>query len=139
MRTPPTLGAWQAPVRGPDRDRANHQWRQQNQGWDRSAAWRQRSDWWRDDRGFRLFVGPRVGYYFVPQMGYIAVPRQYRNQHWRAGGYLPSWFRAYRVNEYWRYGLPHPPRGCVWIWLNGDVALIDRRDGYILDVVRDVW
>jgi Ni/Co efflux regulator RcnB len=71
--------------------------------------------------------------------GYIALPRQYRNRIWRPGDYLPPWFRAYAVRDPWRYGLPRPPRGCVWIWLNGDVALIDRRDGYILDIARRVW
>jgi hypothetical protein len=35
--------------------------------------------------------------------------------------------------------LPPPPYGCVWVWLNGDVALIDRSDGYILDIARNVW
>ena len=75
----------------------------------------------------------------MPQRGYIALPRQYRDHHWRAGEYLPGWFRAYSVSHYERYGLPRPPRGCAWIWLNGDVALIDRSDGYILDVVHNVW
>lgn len=52
-------------------------------------------------------------------------------------GYLPSWFRTYRVSNYARYGLPPPPYACVW--LLGDAALIDRSDGYILDIARNVW
>ena len=126
------------PAQVPDR-RGGQQWRQQYRGWDQYAAWRQRSDWWRNDSAFRLFNGLRFGFFFVPERGYIALPAQYRNRHWREGDYLPSWFRAYTVRDYERYGLPRPPRGCVWVWLNGDVALIDRSDGYILDIARNVW
>jgi Ni/Co efflux regulator RcnB len=136
---PPPLGDWRAPARGPERDRAGQQWRQQHQSWDQYAAWRRSSDWWRSDSSFRLFTGLRVGFFFVPERGYISLPRQYRDHHWREGEYLPRWFRTYAVSHYERYGLPRPPRGCVWIWLNGDVALIDRSDGYILDIARNVW
>jgi Ni/Co efflux regulator RcnB len=135
----PSLGDWRAPDRGPERDRAGQQWRQEHQNWDSGAAWRRSSDWWRSDSGFRLFVGPRVGFFFVPQIGYVSVPRRYRDRHWREGDYLPLWFRSYAVSNCERYGLPRPPRGCVWIWLNGDVALIDRSDGYILDIARNAW
>ena len=137
--SPPALGGWRAPPRGPERDRAGQQWRQQHQSWDQSATWRQGSDWWRNDSAFRTFSGFRVGFFFVPARGYIALPHRYRDRHWQAGEYLPRWFRAYAVSNYYRYGLPRPPRGCVWIWLNGDVALIDRSDGYILDIARNVW
>ena len=85
------------------------------------------------------FTGLRVGFFFVPDRGYIALPRQYRNRQWREGDYLPAWFRTYSVRDPWRYGLPRPPRGCEWVWLNGDVALIDRNDGYILDIASRVW
>jgi len=138
----PALSNWQSPaVRGAARDQSAQVWRQQNQSWDRTAVWRQQPDWWRYDRAFFGFgfTGVRVGFFFVPDRGYIALPRQYRNRIWRPGDYLPAWFRAYAVRDPWRYGLPRPPRGCVWIWLNGDVALIDRRDGYILDIARRVW
>lgn len=134
-----SLGAWHAPAKGPDRDRANQQWRRQNSGWDRGAVWRRSPTWWRGDPGFSLFVGPRIGFFFVPDLGYRAMPTLYRDRHWRPGDYLPGMFRRYVVVDYRRYGLPQPPFGCVWIWLNGDVALIDRGDGYILDVVTNVW
>jgi len=136
---PPPLEGWRAPPRGPERDRAGQQWRQQHQSWDQYAAWRQRPDWWRNDSGFRLFSGLRLGFFFVPEMGYIALPHQYRDRHWDVGDYLPSWFWRYTVRDYARYGLPRPPPGCVWVWLNGDIALIDRSDGYILDIARHVW
>lgn len=135
----PSLGEWRAPTRGPQRAQAGQQWRQQHQSWDQNARWRQAPDWWRNDSGFRLFTGLRMGFFFVPERGYIALPSQYRERHWQAGDYLPSWFRAYTVRDYARYGLPPPPYGCVWVWLNGDVALIDPSDGYILDIARNVW
>jgi len=72
-------------------------------------------------------------------MGYISVPHQYRRHHWQAGQYLPNWFWRYAVREYWSYGLPDPPDGCAWVWVNNDVALIDLSDGYILDIVHNVW
>jgi Ni/Co efflux regulator RcnB len=75
----------------------------------------------------------------VPERGYVAIPRAYRDRRWREGDYLPAWFRTYTVGDYRRLGLPRPPRGCEWVWLNGDVALIDRSDGYILDIARQVW
>jgi Ni/Co efflux regulator RcnB len=136
---PAALGGWRAPPRGPARDQAGQQWRQSHQGLDNSAPWRRSRDWWRNDSGFRLFQGPRIGFFFVPELGYIVLPHQYRSRHWQAGDYLPDWFRRYAVRDYWRYGLPQPPPGCIWVWLNGDVALIDRSDGYILDVIRNVW
>ncbi|HZZ30403.1 MAG TPA: RcnB family protein [Phenylobacterium sp.] len=134
-----SLGEWRASASRPERNQAGQQWRQQHQNWDQSAVWRQNSTWWRGDDGFRLFTGLRIGFFFVPNRGYLVLPSQYRNSHWQAGDYLPSWFRSYTVSDYARYGLPPPPYGCVWVWLNGDVALIDPSDGYILDVARNAW
>jgi Ni/Co efflux regulator RcnB len=136
---PPSLGQWHAPAGRPERNQAGQQWRQQHQNWDQGAAWRRSPDWWRGESSFRLFSGLRMSFFFVPDRGYIPLPSQYRNRHWQAGDYLPAWFRTYTVKEYARYGLPPPPYGCVWVWLNGDVALIDPSDGYILDIARNVW
>jgi Ni/Co efflux regulator RcnB len=115
------------------------QWRQQNRGWDSGAVWRGNRDWWRGDRGFRLFSGLRAGFFFVPELGYVSAPREYWGRQWRAGGYLPRWFWRYEVRDYWRYGLPQPPYGCAWIWVNNDVALVDLSDGYILDIEYNIW
>ena len=135
----PSLGVWQAPRARPERGQAGQQWRQQHQNWDRDANWRRNSNWWRDENSFRMFTGLRMGFFFVPDRGYIALPSRYHDRRWSAGDYLPAWFRTYTVRDYARYGLPRPPMGCVWVWLNGDVALIDPTDGYILDVARNVW
>ena len=135
----PALTGWNSNVRGPQRAQLGQQWRGQHQNLDQNAPWRGNHDWWRSYPSFRLFTGARVGFFFFPDYGYISAPQQYRDHHWQAGDYLPSWFWRYSVKHYASYGLPRPPVGCGWIWLNGDVALVDRSDGYILDIVYNVW
>jgi Ni/Co efflux regulator RcnB len=135
----PPLADWNRSVRGPDRDLAGQQWRQTHRNWDSNAPWRQAPDWWRRDRAFGRYAGPRIGFFFIPDRGYVSVPPQYQRRYWQAGDYLPNWFWAYVVRDYWRYGLPQPPEGCAWVWVDGDVALIDRADGYILDIVHNLW
>ena len=134
----PPLGDWNRNVRGTQRDQAGQQWRQGHQGWDSNARWRQDPNWWRRDSGFRLYIGPRNGYFFIPGLGYVSAPQEYRQHYWRPGDYLPQWFWRYQVRDYDRYGLPQPPDGCAWIWVDGDVALVDPSDGYILDIERNV-
>ena len=126
-------------MRGPDRDHAGQQWRDQHRGWDHDAPWRRDPFWWRKDRGFRFYYGPRIGFFFIPEFGYVAAPSQYQVHYWRAGDYLPDWFWRFVVRDYQSYGLPPPPDGCAWVWVDDDVALIDRSDGYILDIVHNVW
>ena len=138
-QAPPALGDWNRTFRGADRDRAGQQWRSGHQGWDQSAPWRANPDWWRGNTSFRLFLGPRIGFFFIPELGYVSVPEQYRQHYWRPGDYLPNWFWRYSVRNYGRYGLPRPPDGCVWVWVDNDVALIDPSDGYILDIVHNAW
>ena len=136
---PPPLSGWNRSIRGPERAQLGQQWRSQHHNWDQNAPWRSNRNWWRGDSSFRLFYGPRIGFFFFPDYGYVAAPPQYRNHYWRAGDYLPDWFWRYKVRNYGRYGLPSPPDGCAWIWLSGDVALVDLSDGYILDIVYNVW
>ncbi len=138
-QAPPPLTGWDRNARGPARAELGQQWRSQHHDWDRSAPWRSNRNWWRGDSAFGQFSGPRIGFFFFPGFGYIAAPPQYRNHYWRAGDDLPSWFWRYRVSQYWRYGLPTPPDGCSWIWLDGDVALVDLSDGYIVDLVSNAW
>ena len=38
------------------------------------------------------------------------------------------------------YGLAAlPPDGCAYVWLNGNIALVDMGDGYIVDIQSNVW
>ncbi|MDR3507191.1 MAG: RcnB family protein [Caulobacteraceae bacterium] len=133
------MGGWSPAARGPARAQAGDQWRQGHRDWDQGAPWRQNHNWWQGNASFRLYAGPRIGFFFIPDQGYISVPSQYRSRHWEAGQYLPAWYRRHLVRYYWNYGLPVPPNGCAWVWVNNDVALIDRSDGYILDIVHNVW
>lgn len=135
----PPLGGWNRNLKGPERNRAGEQWRRQHQGWDRDAAWKHNRNWWRHDRRWRQYSGFRFGFFFLPSYGYINVPSMYRTRYWRAGEYLPAWYWRYVVRDYWAYGLPPPPPGCAWVWVNRDIALIDLGDGYILDFARNVW
>ena len=138
-RAPPALGGWNGNVRGSQRAQLGQQWRGQHQNWDQNAPWRGNHDWWRNYPSFRQFTGVRIGFFFFPDYGYVIAPDEYRERHWQAGEYLPRWFWRYSVREYANYGLPRPPDGCGWIWLNGNVALVDRSDGYIIDIVYNVW
>jgi Ni/Co efflux regulator RcnB len=133
------LGGWNRGAQGGNLNVAGQSWRQQHRGWDRSAVWRRNRDWWRNDTAFRTFRGPRPGFWFVPTFGYVSVPLIYQRHDWRAGDYLPEFFWRYEVVNYWRFGLPAPPYGCAWIWVNNDVALVDLDSGFIIDMVYDVW
>ena len=133
------LSGWNRTAAGPAREQAGQQWRQAHSGWDSGARWRGNQNWWRGDAGFRLFGGERIGFFFIPELGYVSAPAEYRSHHWRAGDQLPNWFWRYQVRDYWNYGLPEPPDGCAWVWVDNDVALIDASDGYILNIDHNVW
>ena len=125
---------------GQARDQAVVQrWREANSGWVNRTPWRANANWWRGNSAFRQFGGARFGFFFIPGLGYVSAPAEYRSRQWRSGEALPSWFWGYAVRDYWNYGLPQPPIGCGWVWVNDDVALIDLSDGYILDIEHDVW
>jgi Ni/Co efflux regulator RcnB len=66
-------------------------------------------------------------------------PLQYWDHRWQVGERLPSWFWRYEIHDWWAYGLPAPPPGCGWVWLDHGVALIDLSDGYIIDIEYGVW
>ena len=96
-------------------------------------------DWWRGRPEFRGYAGPRVGFWFIPGVGYWQAPREYWGRHWGYGDYLPRIFWQYQVYDWAAYGLPPPPCGCAWVWIDGGVALVDLSDGYILDVQYGLW
>ncbi len=135
----PPLSGWSRAQPPEARATAGQQWRSEHRGWDQSAVWAGNRNWWRGDSAFRQYRGVRLGFFFVPARGYVAAPQEYRNHYWAPGAILPNWFWSYEVVDYSRYGLPQPPEGCLWVWVDDDLVLIDRDDGYILDVVRGVW
>ena len=81
----------------------------------------------------------RLGFYFAPGWGYYSVPRSYWNQTWREGQYLPDIFWRYRLDDWRTYGLGYPPAGTRWVYVDNSIYLIDERDGYIIEVIRDAW
>ena len=81
----------------------------------------------------------RIGFYFAPDYGHYSVPRQYWNQRWSEGQYLPSIFWRYQLNDYRTYGLGFPPQGTRWVYVDNHIYLIDDYDGYIIEVVYDFW
>lgn len=107
--------------------------------WHHDYGRRYNSGWWRNDRRFRGFNGVRVGFYFAPSYGYYQVPRQYWGQRYYEGQFLPSIFWRYQLDDWRTYGLGYPPEGTRWVLVDNQIYLIDERDGYIIDVVRDAW
>ena len=81
----------------------------------------------------------QAGFYFAPSYGYYSVPRHYWGQRWYEGQYLPSIFWRYQVNDWAWYGLEYPPPGTIYVYVDNNIYLIDQFDGYIIDVINDVW
>jgi len=87
---------------------------------------------WRDYRrtnrdAFRrpAYVGPR-GYAYRPiTTGYRFQPAYYGNRYW--------------VNNYSTYRLPAPARGARWVRYGNDVALVNMRDGRVLQVYNQFF
>jgi Ni/Co efflux regulator RcnB len=132
------LSTWGRQGAPADREAAGRNWRAAEAGWDTHTLWRRNPGWWRTDRSFRGYGGVRAGFFFVPGRGYVRAPPIYQRHYWPPGDILPEWYWRYEIADYGRYGLPMPPDGCRWVWVDDDVALIDA-DGFILDVVRNVW
>jgi Ni/Co efflux regulator RcnB len=114
-------------------------WGNSHHGWGQRTVWAHNHNWWRGRRGWEGYRGIRVGFFFAPGWGYYEIPHEYWGHRWYVGEYLPPFFWRYIINDYWNYGLEPPPPGCAWVWLNGNIALIDLGDGYIIDMAYDVW
>jgi len=128
---------WNGDRHGRDYGGFRNRWDQNDwrRDWNRGRG----NDWWRNDRGFRGYSGFRYGFYFAPNYGYYAVPRNYFGQRWSVGSYLPSIFWRYSLSDYRTYGLGYPPPGTRWVAVDTTIYLIDSADGYIIEVVYDAW
>ncbi len=91
-------------------------------------TWRGRAEW----NGFN---GARSGFWFAPGYGYRPVDRRWNNYVWRRGGYVPSAYRGYYVQDPYYYGLRPAPRGYRWVYLNGNFVLMALATGLIADVI----
>jgi Ni/Co efflux regulator RcnB len=68
-------------------------------------------------------------------------PNGWYDHRWSFGEFLPSlfWAPSYWLNDYYRYGLPQPPYGAVWVREGYDALLIDRYSGEIITVEYGVF
>lgn len=80
-----------------------------------------------------------MNFYFAPGYGYYSVPSQYYRREYRVGDYLPNVFWRYVVHDWSWYGLPAPPYGCAWVYVDNNILLIDLYDGYVIDAASRVW
>jgi Ni/Co efflux regulator RcnB len=90
----------------------------------RAESWRGRSEW-------RDFRGVRSGYWYAPGYGYRPISRY----GWRRGGYVPTGYRSYYVQDWGYYGLRPPPPGYRWIYADGNFVLMAVASGLIADLV----
>jgi Ni/Co efflux regulator RcnB len=68
-------------------------------------------------------------------------PRGWYFHRWVFGDILPRifWNRSNGIVDYWRYGLPIPPAGYVWVRYGNDALLVDRDTGEILEAIYDIF
>ena len=94
----------------------------------------------RDFSGFRdfhrSFNAPR--HFRAPE---YRRPNGWYGHRWSFGEFLPTlfWAPSYWLTDYYRYDLPPPPYGTVWVRDGGDALLIDRDSGEIVTVEYDVF
>lgn len=113
------------------RDRHDHRdWSDRRDGWRndwRHRDWRQH--WHHGWSGQRYRAVER--YYY---------PRGFGHRVWRIGLTLPSAFFITRYYvDYRDYGLAPPPWGCDWLRVGGDLLLVERRSGYVIDVLYNFF
>lgn len=123
----------------------NGGWNNGGRRYDDRNRWTEQRRWdnrWRDDRrydwrGYRARYGDqyRIGRYYAPRgwnYGYRQVS---------IGFFLSSMLYAnnYWLNDPWSYRLP-PAYGTLrWVRYFDDALLVDVRDGYVVDVIRDFF
>lgn len=117
----------------------SNQWHSTHANLNSNTVWQRNPNWWRGNASFRNYTGARANYFFAPGFGYYSVPQEYWGRSWNTGAYLPAFFLRYVVNDDQAYGLPVPPYGCSWVWVNTSILLVDLSDGYILDEIDNVW
>lgn len=99
-------------------------------GWSRNDP-----NWWRGRPEFRGYTGPRAGFWFFPNYGYIRPEPRFYGYSWRRGDLVPQAYWRYTVVDPYLYGLGWPPPGAQWVYLGRDIVLMDVRTGRIRDVV----
>jgi len=117
-------------------DRREDRWDRREDRWDRRED-RRRERW--DNRRHNGYYYRNRWYYGPPPSAYYRDP-YYRPGYaaWRRGAYLPGYYRSnsYRVYDYHRYRLRHPPRGYYWYRSGDDFILAAIATGLIFEVIR---
>ncbi|HEX5378290.1 MAG TPA: RcnB family protein [Phenylobacterium sp.] len=121
---------------GRDRDGDRRDWDRRD--WDRyDRRDRDRDGGWDRGRHNGYYYNNRW-YYGPPPQAYYGNP-YYRPGYtaWRRGGVLPSYYRSYYVNDYYRYHLRPPPRGYAWYRVGDDYLLAAIATGLIFEIINN--
>ena len=125
-----------------DRDRGRWDHGDRNYGrWDHGERDYGRWDHGRDDWS----RGRNNGYYYQNRWYYGPPPQAYYGNpyyrpgynSWRRGSVLPSYYRGYVVNDYYRYHLRPPPRGYAWYRAGDDYLLAAVASGLIFEIIAN--
>jgi hypothetical protein len=128
--------------RGNQQD-ARREWRDDRRDWrndrrDRPGRWQhgwrnerhfERRDWRRQHR--QHYRGARW-----------AAPRGHYYRHWQPGWRADPWLwhdRRWLISQPWQYHLPQTPHFLRWVRYYDDAVLIDVRNGYVVDVIRQYF
>ena len=96
-------------------------------------------------RGERWDQNRNNGYYYNNRWYYGPPPQTYYGMpgfhlgfsDWRRGGYLPSYYRGWALDDYPRYHLRRPPYGYHWVRIGNEFLLVSSSSGLIFDVIVD--
>jgi Ni/Co efflux regulator RcnB len=102
--------------------------------WDRGNP-----NWWRGQREFRDFSGPRPGFWYAPGYGYYRVEPRWATHAWRRGEFLPLIYRTHYVPDPAFYGLRPPPPGYRWVYVGNNLVLMASATGLIADIVNNFY
>ncbi|HEY3811984.1 MAG TPA: RcnB family protein [Caulobacteraceae bacterium] len=128
-------------VREGARDQQASLWRQRHVDVDHNTAWKKSGgDWWKGRSGFKDYDGHHHHHHrFIPDIGYVDESTDCRFDTIEVGVLAPPCATAYGLTDWSSYGLPRPPAGCKWVWLDGSIALVQESDGYVIQILRNVF
>ncbi|WP_336958801.1 RcnB family protein [Sphingobium aquiterrae] len=120
-------------------------WRNDGRRIDSAQRWSDQRRWdngWRNDRRYdwRSYRS-RYGNVYRPGRYYAPRGWSYGYRSFSIGVYLNSllYANSYWLDDPWQYRLP-PAYGTLrWVRYYDDALLVDIRDGYVVDVIRDFF
>jgi len=131
-----------------DRQDARRDWRRNASDWrsyDDRSRWTNQRRWdngWRNDRRYdwRAYRD-RNRYIYNPGRYYAPRGWSYGYQPFYSGYYADSvlFGRSYWLDDPYQYRLPPAYGSMRWIRYYDDALLVDIRDGYVVDVIRNFF